>query len=108
MTIGVQDFRVTTRGLRRSPMLAVTAILVLALGIGMADAMLSVVDATLLRRLPIRDQDHVAVLWTWNDPTVELSIDRTALDRTRTLVSTSWPASSTTARPSTRGPMATG
>src|SRR2546426_12670196 len=51
------------RTLRTSPGFALTAILTLALGIGLATAVFTVADALLLRRLPIRDQDRVVVLW---------------------------------------------
>jgi len=40
-----------------------TAILTLALGIGLATAVFTVADALLLRRLPVRDQDRLVVLW---------------------------------------------
>ena len=39
------------------------AILTLALGIGLATAVYTVANAVLLRRLPIRDQEHVVLLW---------------------------------------------
>src|SRR3989441_359009 len=42
---------------------AAVAILPLALGIGLATAVFTVADALLLRRLPIRDQDRLVVLW---------------------------------------------
>jgi putative ABC transport system permease protein len=51
------------RSLRRTPGFALTAILTLALGIGLATAVFTVADALLLRRLPVRDQDHLVVLW---------------------------------------------
>lgn len=59
-----QDLRVALRGFRRTPTFAVTAVLVLTIGIGMASAMSTVFDAVLLRRLPVRDEDRLAVLWT--------------------------------------------
>src|SRR3989440_12960873 len=46
-----------------APGLAVAAILTLALGIGLATAVFTVADALLLRRLPVRDQDRLVVLW---------------------------------------------
>src|SRR5437867_9924504 len=50
------------RTLRTSPGFALTAILTLALGIGLATAVFTVADALLLRRLPVRDQAGLAVL----------------------------------------------
>src|SRR3989442_5531978 len=57
------DIRVGIRSLRRTPGFAMIAILTLALGIGLATAVFSVADALLLRRLPVRDQDRLVVLW---------------------------------------------
>src|SRR6266550_931168 len=51
------------RSLTRTPGFALTAILTLALGIGLATAVFTVADALLLRRLPVRDQDRLIVLW---------------------------------------------
>jgi macrolide transport system ATP-binding/permease protein len=48
----VQDLRFAVRQLRRSPGLAVTAILVLALGIGASTAIFGFVDAVLIQPLP--------------------------------------------------------
>src|ERR1700704_3441107 len=56
------DIRAGIRGLRRAPGFAVTAILTLALGIGLATAVFTVADALLLRRLPVRDQDRIVLL----------------------------------------------
>jgi len=57
------NIRVGIRSLRRTPGFALTAILTLALGIGLATAVFTVADALLLRPLPVRDQDRVVVLW---------------------------------------------
>ena len=51
------------RNLRRTPGFTATAILTLALGIGLSTAVFTVADAFLLRPLPVRDQDRVVVLW---------------------------------------------
>src|SRR6185437_11257531 len=47
------EVRVAFRGLRRAPSFAVATILTMALGIGASTAIFSVVDAVLLRPLPI-------------------------------------------------------
>src|SRR5438552_8955154 len=59
----LQDLRYALRSLRRTPGFTLAAILTLALGIGLATAVFTVADALLLRRLPIRDQDRLVVLW---------------------------------------------
>ncbi|OLC70019.1 MAG: hypothetical protein AUH78_21940 [Gemmatimonadetes bacterium 13_1_40CM_4_69_8] len=51
------------RSLARTPGFALTAILTLALGIGLATAMFTVADTLLLRRLPVREQNRIVVLW---------------------------------------------
>ncbi|HEX3941631.1 MAG TPA: ABC transporter permease [Acidobacteriaceae bacterium] len=53
------DFRYAFRQMRRSPGFAVTVIGTLALGIGAATAMFTVVDHVLLRPLPYRDADRL-------------------------------------------------
>src|SRR5688572_14104600 len=58
----LQNIRVGVRSLRRSPGFAITAILTLALGIGLSTAVFTVADALLLRRLPVADQDRLVVL----------------------------------------------
>ena len=47
-----QDFRISVRGLLRTPLFAVTVILTLALGIGTNTAIFSIVGRLLLRPLP--------------------------------------------------------
>ena len=78
-----QDFRLALRGLRRAPTFAVAAVLILALGIGMAVAMVTVFNAVLLRRLPVQDQDRVVVMWTYRDPAVEFGTLRRDVDEVR-------------------------
>src|SRR5438477_1946200 len=60
----MNNVRYAFRTLRTSPGFALTAILTLALGIGLATAVFTVADALLLRRLPVRDQDRLVVLWS--------------------------------------------
>jgi putative ABC transport system permease protein len=59
----IQDLRHGIRVLRRSPGFAITAVLVLALGIGATVGIFSVVDTLLLRTLPYAEGDRTVVIW---------------------------------------------
>jgi putative ABC transport system permease protein len=59
----MQNVRLGVRSLERTPGFAVTALLTLALGIGLSAAVFTVASALLLRPLPVRDQDRVVALW---------------------------------------------
>ncbi len=64
-----QDLRYAGRMLRRSPGFATAAILTLALGIGANTAIFSLINATLLRKLPVQNRDRLAYLFNgefWN------------------------------------------
>jgi putative ABC transport system permease protein len=59
-----RDLRFVLRGLRRSPLFALTVIATLALGIGANSAIFSFVNGLLLRPLPYRDDSRLVTLWT--------------------------------------------
>jgi predicted permease len=58
-----EDLRLGLRILLRNPGFAVTAILLLALGIGANTAIFSVVNAVLLRPLPYQDPSRIMQIW---------------------------------------------
>ncbi|MDX1396543.1 MAG: ABC transporter permease [Gemmatimonadota bacterium] len=59
----MQDVRYATRGVRRTPGLALMAILTLALGIGASTATFSIVHGVLLEKLPVHEPERVVVVW---------------------------------------------
>jgi predicted permease len=62
----VRDISHATRVLRRNPAYAIAACLTLALGVGCATSIYSVVHGVLLRPLPYEHPDQLAVIWEKN------------------------------------------
>jgi predicted permease len=64
----LRDVVEVVRGLRRTPRFTLLCALVLGVGIGLSSAMFGAVEAVLLRRLPVSDQDGIVVTWGTNLP----------------------------------------
>ncbi len=64
----MRDLRFGLRSLRQSPGFALTAIFTLALGIGANTAVFSVMNAVLLKSLPVHDPSRLVYLRTSNPP----------------------------------------
>ena len=64
-----QDLRYAMRGLLHAPAFAISAVLVLALGIGASTAVFSAVDAVLLTRLPYPHDDRLVRIYQQSSPT---------------------------------------
>jgi len=82
----LNDFRDAFRALRATPLVSTVAILSLALGIGANAAMFSIVDALVLRTLPVRHADRLAMLFDdvskasfWSHPIWEAIKSRPSL-----------------------------
>jgi putative ABC transport system permease protein len=60
---GLQDLRFGSRLLRRSPVFGITGIAVVALGIGAATAVFSVVHGVMLRPLPFHEPERLVSIW---------------------------------------------
>ena len=59
----LRDLRISTRALRRSPGFSVLAVLVMALCIGAATSLFTVMRSVLLRPLPFRDPDRLVMIY---------------------------------------------
>ncbi len=63
MTLAINDIRFAVRGLFRSPLFSIVAILSLALGIGANTAIFTLIDQIVLRKLPVTAPDRLVMLY---------------------------------------------
>jgi putative ABC transport system permease protein len=63
MTLAFNDLRFAVRGLVRSRLFSIVAILSLALGIGANSAIFTLIDQILLRKLPVRAPEELVMLY---------------------------------------------
>jgi predicted permease len=60
-----KDLRYTVRSLLKNPGFAAAAVGTLALGVGAVLAVFTVVNGVLVRPLPYKDPERIAMIWTW-------------------------------------------
>ena len=61
----LQDARYGFRQLRKTPALVLAVVLSLAIGVGANTAIFSLVDAAILKPLPVKDPDSLVIVeWT--------------------------------------------
>ncbi len=69
----VQDLKYAIRQLAARPSFTIVAVAVLALGVGAATAIFSVLDTLVIRALPYVDPDRIVTLW---DNNLETGVER--------------------------------
>ena len=69
------DVRYALRTLRKNPAFSVAAIATLALGLGATLSVFTVVNGVLLRPLPYKDPEHLAMVWMKVTESPEISYD---------------------------------
>src|SRR5918992_979926 len=63
MTLPINELKLAIRGLFRSPLFSIVAILSLSLGIGANAAIFTLIDQILLRKLPVKNPEELVMLY---------------------------------------------
>ena len=63
MTLPINDLKLAVRGLFRSPLFSIVAILSLSIGIGANTAIFTLIDQILLRKLPVKNPEQLVMLY---------------------------------------------
>jgi predicted permease len=63
MTLPTNDLKLAVRGLFRSPLFSIVAILSLSIGIGANTAIFTLIDQILLRKLPVKNPEELVMLY---------------------------------------------
>jgi hypothetical protein len=63
MTLPTNDLKLAVRGLSRSPLFSIVAILSLSIGIGANTAIFTLIDQILLRKLPVKNPEELVMLY---------------------------------------------
>lgn len=69
-----QDLRYAARTFRRASGFALTAILLVGLGVGATTAVFTITDHVLIRRLPFRDPDRLVKVWENRPPYTHMAV----------------------------------
>lgn len=69
------DVMLAVRGFQRTAGFFVATVMILATGIGASVAMFAVVRTVLVKRLPVREQDRIVVMWTYRTPESDYAPD---------------------------------
>jgi hypothetical protein len=91
----VRNVRHALRVLGRAPGFSITAIVMLAIGIGAATAMFTIVNSVLLRPLPFGDAERVVSIWSRYDASSGYDFPEFSLSGPEALdyrAQTCWPA----------------
>ncbi|MEO7999094.1 MAG: FtsX-like permease family protein, partial [Gemmatimonadaceae bacterium] len=77
------DFRIAWRGFRRTPGFPIAVLIVLSISIGSAVAMFTTTRAVVLQQMPVLQPEQLAVLTSYQIPSIEVSPPATVIRQMR-------------------------